>query len=285
MSQKLKQKQPKKVKSKVNYWELIKTYKFLIIIPLLLLFIFYHPQPTGLLASLLDKLKFLFNTVVLFSLGLIVGGILLAIFKNKGEIIIDNTSEFLTYCAKSNGLVFFGSIGSGKTAIMALLAHELPAENKYATFPCQLPWAEKAQFDFSLAPSQSLGVTETILIDEINLLFKGNIVQDVRERQRFVMHFIALSRHQGTRMFVDAQRLGQVSIEQREVTTAICQVSLLQRTGEGIYVNCVIWAAAAWTNQKTEQSFIIFIAKKYLDTYNSYWLKGLKYLRKGQSYI
>jgi len=70
-------------------------------------------------------------------------------------------------------------------------------------------------------------------------------VQDVRERQRFLMHFIALSRHQGTRLFVNAQRLGQVSIEQREVTTAICQVSLLQRTDEGIYVQCVIWEAAA----------------------------------------
>jgi len=54
------------------------------------------------------------------------------------------------------------------------------------------------------------------------------------------MHFIALSRHQGTRLFVNAQRLGQVSIEQREVTTAICQVSLLQKTDEGIYVQCVI---------------------------------------------
>jgi hypothetical protein len=92
--------------------------------------------------------------------------------------------------------------------------------------------------DFSCAPSQRLGVTETIFLDEINLLFKGNIVQDVRERQRFLMHFIALSRHQGTRIFANAQRLGQVSIEQREVTTAICQVSLLQKTEEGIYVNC-----------------------------------------------
>ncbi|CAG8501775.1 16797_t:CDS:10 [Cetraspora pellucida] len=30
-----------------------------------------------------------------------------------------------------------------KTAILAMLANELPGENKYATFPCQLPWAEK----------------------------------------------------------------------------------------------------------------------------------------------
>ena len=117
------------------------------------------------------------------------------------------------------------------------------------------------------------------------MLFKGNIVQDVRERQRFLMHFIALSRHQGTRLFVNAQRLGQVSIEQREVTTAICQVSLLQKTDEGIYVKCVIWEAAAWTNSKTEQGFIIFVGKKYLDTYNSYWLKSLKYLRPRQNYI
>ncbi|KLL03578.1 MAG: hypothetical protein MRERV_37c006 [Mycoplasmataceae bacterium RV_VA103A] len=158
-------------------------------------------------------------------------------------------------------------------------------QNKYASFPCQLPWAEKAQLDFSYAPSGRLGVTETIFLDEINLLFKGNIVQDVRERQRFLMHFIALSRHQGTRLFVNAQRLGQVSIEQREVTTGICQVSLLQKTDEGIYIQCVIWEAAAWTNSKTKTGFVIFVGKKYLDTYNSYWLKSLKYLRSGQGYI
>ncbi|CAG8676348.1 10183_t:CDS:2, partial [Ambispora gerdemannii] len=183
------------------------------------------------LHNLLDKLKFCLGTIIWASLGMLVGGLLLTLFKNKGQLILDNTPEFLDYCTKSNGLVFFGSIGSGKTAILAMLAHELPGENKYATFPCNLP--------------QRLGVTETIFLDEINLLFKGNIVQDVRERQRFLMHFIALSRHQGTRLFVNAQRLGQVSIEQREVTTAICQVSLLQKTDEGIYVQCVIWEAAA----------------------------------------
>ncbi|KLL04560.1 MAG: hypothetical protein MRERV_18c019 [Mycoplasmataceae bacterium RV_VA103A] len=37
-----------------------------------------------------------------------------------------------------------------------------------------------------------------LAVGQINLLFKGNIVQDVRERQRFLMHFIALSRHQGS---------------------------------------------------------------------------------------
>ena len=97
-----------------------------------------------------------------------------------------------------------------------------------------------------------LGVTKTIFLDEISLLFKGNIVQDVRERQRFLMHFIVLSRHQGTRLFVNAQRLGQVSIEKREVTTAICQVSLLKKTDET-------------TNSKTNQAFIIFVGKKYLE--------------------
>lgn len=274
-----------KKKTKTNYWELVKTYKFLLVIPLLLIFIFYRPQPTGFLANLLDKLKFLLGTIIWASLGVLVGGLLLVIFRNKGQLILDNTPQFLDYCTKSNGLVFFGPIGSGKTAILAMLAQELPGENKYATFPCNLPWAEKAQIDFSHCPSRRLGVTETIFLDEINLLFKGNIVQDVRERQRFLMHFIALSRHQGTRLFVNAQRLGQVSIEQREVTTAICQVSLLQKTDEGIYVQCVIWEAAAWTNSKTEQGFIIFVGKKYLDTYNSYWLKSLKYLRPKQNYV
>ena len=275
----------KRKKRKTNYLEILQTYKFFLIIPFLLLFIFYRPTDGSFLANLLDKLKLLLGTIIWASLGMVVGGLLLALFKNKGQLILDNTPEFLDYCSKSNGLVFFGSIGSGKTAILAMLAHELPRENKYATFPCNLPWAEKAQIDFSYAPSSRLGVTETIFLDEINLLFKGNIVQDVRERQRFLMHFIALSRHQGTRLFVNAQRLGQVSIEQREVTTAICQLSLLQKTEEGIYVRCVIWEAAAWTNSKTEEGFVIFVGKKYLDTYNSYWLKSLKYLRPKQRYV
>ncbi|CAG8465108.1 11362_t:CDS:2 [Cetraspora pellucida] len=34
--------------------------------------------------------------------------------------------RFSNYCAKSNGLVFFGPIGIGKTAILAMLANELP---------------------------------------------------------------------------------------------------------------------------------------------------------------
>ena len=77
---------------------------------------------------------------------------------------------------------------------------------------------------------------------------------------------------------VNGQR--QVWIELREVATAVCQVQLLQKTDEGIYVKCEIWQASAWTNEKTEQEFTIFIAKKYLDTYNSYWLKGLKFIRQ-----
>src|SRR5688572_7067847 len=135
------EKNRKKLKKRrqINYLELLQTYKFLLIIPLFLLFIFYRPQPTGFLASLLDKLKFLLGTIIWASLGMLAGGLLLVIFRNKGQLILDNTPEFLDYCTKSNGLVFFGSIGSGKTAILAMLAHELPGENKYATFPCNLP--------------------------------------------------------------------------------------------------------------------------------------------------
>jgi len=107
----------------------------------------------------------LLGTIIWASLGVLVGGLLFFLFRNKGQLIIDNTPEFLDYCAKSNGLVFFGSIGSGKTAILAMLAHELPGEEKYATFPCNLPWAEKSQIDFSHGPSQRLGVTETIFLD------------------------------------------------------------------------------------------------------------------------
>jgi hypothetical protein len=62
-------------------------------------------------------------------------------------------------------------------------------------------------------------------------------------------------------------------------------VSLLQKTEEGIYVQCEMWKGVAWTNSKTEEGFIVFVAKKYLDTYNSYWLKCLKYLRPKQEYI
>jgi hypothetical protein len=59
----------------------------------------------------------------------------------------------------------------------------------------------------------------------------------------------------------------------------------LQKTDEGIYVKVEIWQASAWTQERTEQEFIVFVGKKYLDTYNSYWLKGLKYLRNKQGYL
>ena len=112
------------------------------------MFIFYRPQPTGFLANLLDELKFLLETIIWALLGVLAGGLFLAIFRNKGQLILDNTPEFLDYCTKSNGLVFFGSIGSGKMTILvvllAVLTHELPGENKYVTFPCNLP-AEKSQ--------------------------------------------------------------------------------------------------------------------------------------------
>ena len=227
----------------------------------------------------------MFLTFIWTSLGIVAGGLLLVIFKNKGQLIIDNNKEFIDFCSRSNGLLFFGSIGSGKTALLAMLAQELPGENKYATFPCQLPWANKSQIDFSVAPSQRLGVTETIFIDEGNLLFQGNIVQDVRERQRFSMHFVALSRQQGTRIFGTYQRVGQAPIQMREVVTGMFQVSLLQKSDEGIYVKCQLWQGVAWTTNKTDQEYLIFIPKKYLDTYNSYWLKTLKYLRPKQNYI
>jgi len=40
------------------------------------------------------------------------------------------------------------------------------------------------------------------------------------------------------------------------VTTAICQVSLLQKTDEVICVQCLIWEAAAWTDSKTGQGLL-----------------------------
>ena len=85
--------------------------------------------------ELLQIYKFLLGTIIWASLGVLLGGLLLALFRNKGQLILDNTPEFLDYCTKSNGLVFFGSIGSGKTAILDMLSHELPGENKYVTFP------------------------------------------------------------------------------------------------------------------------------------------------------
>ncbi|CAG8459794.1 6986_t:CDS:10 [Racocetra persica] len=39
--------------------------------------------------------------------------------------------------------------------------------------------------------------------------FESEVKKDIRERQRFLMHFISLSRHQGTRLFVNTQGLGQ----------------------------------------------------------------------------
>ncbi|CAG8566808.1 14699_t:CDS:2, partial [Cetraspora pellucida] len=77
--------------------------------------------------------------------GTLAGAMVYNLFKNKGRVVIDNTPEFLNFCKNSNGLVFWGPYGSGKTALMALLAHELPEENKYASFPCNLPWMERAQ--------------------------------------------------------------------------------------------------------------------------------------------
>ena len=89
-----------------------------------------------------------------------------------------------------------------------------------------------------MAPEQPLGVRQDILVDEINLLFKGNMTQDVRANQRYLMHFVALSRQHGVRIFANGQRLGQFSIEQREIITAVCQLKLLQKTDAGIYVQC-----------------------------------------------
>jgi len=70
---------------------------------------------------------------------MVVGGLLLALFKNKGQLILDSTPEFLNYCSKSNGLVFFGSIGSGKTAILAMLAQELPERINMLLFLATYP--------------------------------------------------------------------------------------------------------------------------------------------------
>jgi hypothetical protein len=259
-----------------------------IIISLIVIWLLFFPRQLTFLTGLLSKLKFLFLTLLWACLGMLVGAIILSIMekrKQKIQTIVDNTKEFIDYCLQSNGMVFFGPVGTGKTATLAMIAYHSPIENKYASFPCSLPWMKRYQISFDMAPDKPLGIREDILIDEINLLFKGNVVDDVRKNQNYVMHFIAVSRQHGVRIFANGQRLGQFSIEQREVTTAVCQTQLIQKTDEGIWVKCEIWQSAAWTQQKTEASFNVFIAKKYLDTYNSYWLKSLKYLRKGQSYI
>ncbi|KLL03600.1 MAG: plectrovirus SVGII3 orf 2 transmembrane protein [Mycoplasmataceae bacterium CE_OT135] len=259
--------------------------KIILALALFAAFLFLSRSAINWITKVREALSFLLGLFFWAICGLLAGAALYALTKNKGKIVLDNTPEFLEFCKQSNGLVFWGSYGSGKTALMALLAHELTEENKYASFPCNLPWMERAQVDFAYPPSQPLGVKEVIFLDEINLLFKGNEFQQARERQRFLAHFFALSRHQGTKIFINGQRLGQVWIELREVATTVCQVALLQRTDEGIYVKVEIWQASAWNNEKTEREFVIFIGKQYLDTYNSYWLKGLKYLRSGQGYV
>ena len=53
--------------------------------------------------------------------------------------------------------------------------------------------------------------------------------------------------------------MGQVSTEQWEKRLPLIrQFFLLKKADEVIYVQCVIWEVAAWTNPKTEQVFIIF---------------------------
>ncbi|CAG8581685.1 4559_t:CDS:2 [Racocetra fulgida] len=109
-----------------------------------------------------------------------------------------------------------GEVDNRKTSLLAMLAQELSGEDKYATFPY-----------------------------EINLLFKGNIVHEARAEKRFLSHFFALSRHQGTKIILNGQRLGQVWIELREVATAVCQVEKLALKEEGLYVRVEILMATA----------------------------------------
>src|ERR1700748_1400572 len=111
---------------------------------------------------------------------------------------------------------------------------------------------EMAQIDFASHPSQPLGVYEIIFLDEINLLFKGNIVHEARAERRFLAHFFALSRHQGTKIIVNWQRLGQVLIELRVVATAVCRVEKLAMMEEGLYVKVEVNQATAWETRKTE---------------------------------
>jgi hypothetical protein len=108
-----------------------------------------------------------------------------------------------------------------------------------------------------------------IFLDEINLLFKGNEFLEAREERRFLSHFFALSRHQGTKIIVNGQRLGQVWIELREVATAVCRVEKLSLRDEGLYVKVRILMATAWETIDTNREYIVFISRVYLDTYNS----------------
>lgn len=284
MAKKLKNKNSQLADKKNNFWGTIWGKGVIALICSVIFFLLARSQ-INWLVKIKSGFGFLIGTFWWAIAGLLAGAMFYNFFKNKGRVVLDNTPEFLDFCKNSNGLVFWGPYGSGKTALMALLSHELSEENKYASFPCNLPWMERAQVDFAHQPTAPLGVKEVIFLDEINLLFRGNEFQKAQQMQRFLSHFFALSRHQGTKIFINGQRLGQVWIELREVATAVCNVSLLQKTDEGIYVQVEIWQASAWTNEKTDRGFIIFIPKKYLDTYNSYWLKGLKYLRDKQGYV
>ena len=71
--------------------------------------------------------------------GILVGGLFSNLLEGKRLIILDNTKEFIDYCLKSNGMIFFGPVGTGKTAILAMLAHHSTIEEKFASFPCSLP--------------------------------------------------------------------------------------------------------------------------------------------------
>jgi hypothetical protein len=67
----------------------------------------------------MDKIFFFLCCLYLAVLGIIAGGLAYVLVKDKGEIIIDDSENFLNFCQNSDSLVFFGPIGQGKTALMA----------------------------------------------------------------------------------------------------------------------------------------------------------------------
>lgn len=179
--------------------------------------------------------------------------------------------------------IILGDIGKGKTLLMSIICRGIRNGIKKTGFVNNIRDAELLSYsDINIYESKLLRDTYRIpkyyFMDEANLYIRGNDYKSARQYHKGVSHFLAFSRHFGIRLWMTAQRGGQVWIEMREIVNYYVKLGTMKHLfdlGEKRFFTLPVEFYSQ--SGQLEKSFTILVSNLDFDLYDSYWLKDISH--------
>ena len=216
------------------------------------------------------------------------GGIIIGIFYNYNWIAyivgLLERRKLINFAENEvHSAIILGDIGKGKTLLMSIICRGIKNGIKKAGFVNNIRDAELLSYsDINLYEPKEIKDTYRVpkyyFLDEANLYIRGNDYKSARQYHKGVSHFLAFSRHLGVRLWMTAQRGGQVWIEMREIVNYYVKLGKMKNLfdiGEKRYFTLPV----EFYNQsfQLEKEFNILVSSLDFNLYDSYWVKDISH--------